>query len=334
MENSMTAPISHAQFAHAEILPAEIPNVEVLKGAYVCAPDSIGKIRFLEAYRAALEAARGTSCHDELYGHDLMLAILQDTVHHPNPNVVNAAQGAFDELFRHRTPRLARPTSPGWQAPAPSEQAFVDYKAGYQRRLNLVIEKLKWMATPKVGETFKGEGVYLKAMDVPVVTGPVKGKLALRFYAAPKDLEVASTWRAAEQQVSGIRNYHGHHGAERSVSTFDRLCVLLRKQCIENNNYYSSGWMIMPQEIVSGRDASGMKVMEGSMFDHRDTGDLIGTFASDKAFGDNHYWTSTQGPNGTKCFASFDTGRIAHAGKDRAPKKCRPGRVEARLIPA
>jgi hypothetical protein len=175
-----------------------------------------------------------------------------------------------------------------------------------------------------IGQLIAGKGIFVGPWEPKDRRGRSLGKI-LDVFAAPEDLtdssgrKVLLTFRQAAAQVSSLRNWHGHDGAN-----FNSDAELYK--ALESNTYKGE-WFVPTRDLLS----------EG-LCRNKNEGDLKGTFAT-KPSGSDHalwYWSSTE-PRGSadSVYAvDFTAGADGWDHKDNHRLSCRPCRVEvvSRLV--
>ncbi len=180
----------------------------------------------------------------------------------------------------------------------------------------------------QIGMMIEGKGVYMGTWEPKDRDDSNIGK-TFNVFAAPEDLTDASgtkvlvTFNEAARQVTSLRNWHGHDGGNFANDT--ALYNALK------NGTYNGEWFIPTRDLLCGKDLAGNKVRGDNLYDHRDTGDLKGTFTTASGSANAHwYWSCTE-PRGNSSdvwAVRFSDGDDDWSGKDIHRLSCRPCRVE------
>jgi len=184
----------------------------------------------------------------------------------------------------------------------------------------------------EIGQMIPGKGIFMGVWEAKNRRGKSLGKKFRRF-VAPEDLmddegkKVLWTFREAAQQVAGLRNWHGHDGADFKDEA-DFYKALKEGRGIGK-------WFIPPSEFLIGIDRNGDKVSDDHLYAHSARGNLKGTFATAEDSGRGFWYGSCTEPARLPSFvwaACFLTGDDGWTSKTVGRLNFRPFRLEE-LVP-
>jgi hypothetical protein len=194
------------------------------------------------------------------------------------------------------------------------------------------------LKNPTPGKEIAGEGVFLGQFRPKGRDGKSLG-VVFNAFAAPEDLTDTSGKKEtfkyvdAVKRVKGLKDFHGHDGE--SYATDKELNQALK------SGSYKGGWVIPTRELLIGTEADGPTgirkggvVQPDNLYDHREKGDLKGTFCTKAASGSGFpqwYWSCTEDREDPACVwdAGFSDGYGGWARKGIIRLSCRL----VRLVP-
>ncbi len=160
-------------------------------------------------------------------------------------------------------------------------------------------EPLKPLTDPRQlvkGQMVRGKGIYVGAWEPHDRDGRSLGKI-FHLYAAPTGLQDAQgrnlrlTFNAAVRHVAGLRNWHGHDGANMANDA-------AIYNAIQQGRYqHLEKWFIPTRDIVDGKDLDGQQIiMPDNLYALKDTGNFQNTFitTSNDSFNALWYWSCTE----------------------------------------
>lgn len=188
-------------------------------------------------------------------------------------------------------------------------------------------------ATPKIGETVEGKGIYMGVYAPKYRNGKSLGK-AFAVYAATEDLtdesgaKLVATFQNHAKRITALKGWHGHDGFD---STNDAAIT----QGLADGSAVGK-WLIPTRELLSGTDRNGDKVQDDNLIAHKDKLGAITT--SRKGCGDyeypNYYVSATELRDYSDyvwCARPADGDGVWDC-KDYGRMSCRPVRLEALVI--
>ena len=156
----------------------------------------------------------------------------------------------------------------------------------------------------EIGQMVEGKGIYVGVWEPKDEDGKSLGQI-FDLYAAPEDLtdahdvKLVSTYNESVEALKNKKDWHGHDGEHFDNSEAFKEALL--------NGTYRGGWVMPPKEILYGRDARGNEVQADNLYDHKDKGDLKGTFTDKRGSGYAHwYWSSTEHPDNSSLVYNVD----------------------------
>lgn len=187
--------------------------------------------------------------------------------------------------------------------------------------------------TLQIGQLVDGKGVYVGVWEPTDSNGRTLGQ-TFDLYAAPEDVRKSSgdnllmTFNDAVRHVAGLRNWHGHDGAN-----FENAQAVM--QAVRSNPGELGKWFIPTKEILHGKNAQGNKVQNDNLFDHRSKMPRGSEFVTTDNGSDfaHWYWSCTERPGNSSLVYSvgFTDGGDGWDDKDHYELSTRPVRAELRL---
>ena len=133
-------------------------------------------------------------------------------------------------------------------------------------------------ATPQIGQTVEGKGVYMGVWQPKNRNGKSLGK-TFAVYAATEDLtdefgvKLVATFRNHAKRMTALKDWHGHNGFD---STNDATII----QGLADGSAVGK-WFIPTRELLTGTDRWGDKVQDDNLLAHQDKLGAITTSRKD-----------------------------------------------------